>query len=173
MKRNSMKKVLSVFGVLVLVAAMALFTVGCGSKSQESTAKAPAETQTPAPVETQAAAPETEATPAETEAEAQDTVLGIGSTVFTFVAVDLEGQETRFEIHTDSATLGDALLENQLIEGEMGEYGLYVQSVNGIPLDWEKDGKYWSLLIDGEYAMTGVDATEIVAGTTYTFLPAE
>ena len=170
MNRSSMRRLLSVIGVLVLVAAMALSTAGCGSKAEEP--KAPVNTE-PAPQATTEANPPEE-TAAETQAaEAQGNVLGQGSTVFTFVAVDLEGVETVFEIHTDAATLGDVLLEQELIAGDMGEYGLYVKTVNGITLDWEKDGKYWSLLIDGEYAMTGVDATEIAAGTTYTFLPAE
>lgn len=113
------------------------------------------------------------ASPAESAAAESDiSVIGEGNTVFYFTAVDLEGAESKFEIHTDAATVGAALIENGLISGDDGEYGLYVKTVNGITLDWDKDGKYWSLLIDGEYAMTGVDDTEITSGATYTFLPA-
>lgn len=88
---------------------------------------------------------------------------------FTFVVVDVDGNETTFDISTDKSTVGEALLEEGLIEGEMGEYGLYVKTVNGITLDWDKDQKYWAFYADGEYAMTGVDTTEIVAGSTYSF----
>lgn len=97
------------------------------------------------------------------------TVLGEGETVFTVITTDLDGNETTFEIHTDSATVGEALIAVELIEGHDTEYGLYVDAVNGIALDWDKDGKYWAFYIDGEYAMTGVDATEVTAGATYTF----
>ena len=92
--------------------------------------------------------------------------------VYYFVAVDLDGNETKYEIHTEEKLVGTALIAHGLIAGEDGPYGLYVKTVNGITLDYDKDGKYWSLLIDGEYAMTGVDMTEAVAGSTYTLMPA-
>ena len=90
---------------------------------------------------------------------------------FTVVVADLEGKETTFEYASDKATVGEALIDEGLIEGHETEYGLYVDSVNGIALDWDKDGKYWAFYIDGEYAMTGVDATEITEGATYAFKP--
>ena len=90
---------------------------------------------------------------------------------FTVVVADLEGQETTFEYTSDKATVGEALIAQGLIEGHETEYGLYVDSVNGVTLDWDKDGKYWAFYIDGEYAMTGVDTTEITEGATYAFKP--
>ena len=90
---------------------------------------------------------------------------------FTVVVADLEGQETTFEYTSDKATVGEALIAEGLIEGHETEYGLYVDSVNGVTLDWDKDGKYWAFYIDGEYAMTGVDTTEITEGATYAFKP--
>ena len=63
--------------------------------------------------------------------------------------------------------MGEALLELELIAGEEGQYGLYVTTVNGITLDWDKDGKYWAFYIDGEYATTSLDLTDITPGTTY------
>ena len=90
---------------------------------------------------------------------------------FTVVVADLEGNETTFEYTSDKATVGEALIAEGLIEGHETEYGLYVDSVNGVALDWDKDGKYWAFYIDGEYAMTGVDATEITEGATYAFKP--
>ena len=35
--------------------------------------------------------------------------------------------------------------------------------------DYDKDGVYWAFYIDGEYAMTGVDATNITDGAQYAF----
>lgn len=90
---------------------------------------------------------------------------------FKVVVADLEGKETTFEYTSDKATVGEALIAEGLIEGHETEYGLYVDSVNGVALDWDKDGKYWAFYIDGEYAMTGVDATEIIEGATYAFKP--
>ena len=90
---------------------------------------------------------------------------------FSVIVTDLEGKETTFQYTSNKATVGEALVEEGLIKGHTTEYGLYVDEVNGIALDWSKDGKYWAFYINGEYAMTGVDATEITAGTTYAFKP--
>ena len=101
--------------------------------------------------------------------EVQPTVLGEGQTVFTFTVVDNEGNETHFEIHTDKETVGDALLELELIDGEVGQYGLYVKVVNGVTADYDVDKTYWAFYINGEYGFTGVDATKVEAGAAYTF----
>lgn len=96
-------------------------------------------------------------------------VIGEGENQFVFTVVDTEGKETEFEVHTDKTIVGEALLDLGIINGDQGDYGLYVKTVNGITLDYETDGKYWAFYVDGEYAMTGVDMTEITTGATYTF----
>lgn len=83
------------------------------------------------------------------------------------VEVKAEEQSVTFTIHTDKDTVGAALLEHELIAGEESEYGLYVKSVNGITADYDTDQAYWAFYINGEYGMTGVDATEITEGATY------
>ena len=70
---------------------------------------------------------------------------------------------------TDEKTVGAALQKLGLIAGDDSEYGLYVKTVNGVTVDYDKDGKYWAFYIDGEYAQTGVDSTDVTAGSTYTF----
>ena len=92
---------------------------------------------------------------------------GTKGAAFTVVVTDLDGKETKFEYKSDAATVGEALLAEGLIEGDVGEYGLYINSVNGIAADWDKDQTYWAFFIDGEYATTGVDATKITEGATY------
>ena len=103
------------------------------------------------------------------EGTADSNVVGQGATIFTFQVVDGEGQETVFEVHTDAQTVGEALQACDLIQGEESEYGLYVKTVNGITADYDVDQTYWAFYINGEYAMTGVDKTEVVDGDTYTF----
>ena len=63
--------------------------------------------------------------------------------------------------------MGEALLELGIVAGDDTEYGLYVKTVNGVTLDYDTDGAYWAFYINGEYAMTGVDATNIEAGAIY------
>lgn len=88
---------------------------------------------------------------------------------FTFKVTDADGKETDFTISTDKKTVGEALLEENLIAGDDSEYGLYVKTVNGVTLDYDKDGMYWAFYVNGEYAQTGVDSTEITAGAEYAF----
>ena len=93
--------------------------------------------------------------------------------MFTFEAEDKDGVKTVFEILTDEKTVGEALVKLELIDGEESTYGLYVKTVNGITLDYDTDGMYWALYVDGEYAMSGVDSITPVQGATYTFKPAK
>lgn len=96
-----------------------------------------------------------------------ETPVGIA---FTVVVKDLDGNETKFEYTSDAASVGEALLAEGLIEGDEGEYGLYVNTVNGITADWDKDQTYWAFYINDEYATTGVDQTEITEGATYSLV---
>lgn len=144
MKMKNIKKMLSLFLCVVLIAAMALLTTACKDIFEDLFQK------------------EEATTPQETEVPAL-------KKNFTFIVVDKDGKETSFSISTDKATVGDALLEEGLIEGENGAYGLYVKKVNGIVADYDIDKTYWAFYINGEYAMSGVDATEIVEGATYSF----
>ena len=98
---------------------------------------------------------------AKEEAPAADAVS------FKVVVTDLEGNETAFEYTSSAASVGEALVAEGLIEGHETEYGLYIDTVNGITADWDADQTYWAFYINGEYATTGIDGTEIVADTTY------
>ena len=73
------------------------------------------------------------------------------------------------EIHTDKENVGEALEELGVIAGEESDYGLYVKTVNGETVDYDQDGKYCAFYVNGEYAMTSVDATEITEGDSYAF----
>lgn len=101
--------------------------------------------------------------------QAEITQLGEGGVKFTFTVVDKDGGEAWFEIHTDKETVGEALLELELIDGDESVYGLFVKTVNGIDVDYDKDGAYWAFYVDDEYAQTGVDVTEVREGASYAF----
>ena len=98
------------------------------------------------------------------------TVMGEGATTFYFTAQDLDGTVTKYEIHTDATTVGEALVALELVSGDESDWGLMVTTVNGITADWATENAYWAFYIDGEYAQTGVDSTEIIAGSTYSFV---
>ena len=95
-----------------------------------------------------------------------DKEFGSGSKVVT-VEVVAEGKTVVFTVRTDKGTVGEALLEHGLLAGEEGPYGLYVKKVNGIEADYDKDQTYWAFYVNGSYAMSGVELTEIEEGTVY------
>ena len=86
---------------------------------------------------------------------------------FAITIVDADGNETTQEITTTKTTVGEALLEKGIVEGENGDYGLYIKSVNGIVADYNTTGTYWAFYINGDYAMTGVEKTDIEEGVSY------
>ncbi len=147
-KTRFFKKSLSLSVCMVLIAAMALLTIGCSDNKTTSTPSSQGSS---------------------TLSQSDITVLGEGKTEFPFTVTDADGNETIFEIHTNKTTVGEALLELKLIAGEVSDYGLYVKTVNGLTLDYNTDGKYWAFYVDGSYATSGVDTTEITAGSTYSF----
>lgn len=149
------KSSLSSLVCCVLIAATALLLTGCDS-TQTTTGATPSVT------------PEATVSP-QVSPEIQNQELGQGQTTFTFTVVDEQGQEETYQIHTDQTTVGDALVELGLIDGEESEYGLYVKTVNGITVDYNTDGRYWAFYVDGAYAQTGVDSTQVTEGATYTF----
>ena len=95
--------------------------------------------------------------------------IGEGDKSFVTEVVDADGNTVKFTVQTNEKTVGEALQKLGVIDGEEGDYGLYIKTVNGITADYNKDGVYWAFYVDGEYAMTGADMTDVVDGTVYTF----
>lgn len=145
MQTKCRKRLPSCILCIVLIVAMALMTTGCNGNTKGSSSS----------------------DENNTSVQADGNVLGEGSKQFSLTVSDQDGNQTEFEIHTDQETVGAALQELELIDGEEGQYGLYVTTVNGITADYDKDGMYWAFYINKEYAQTGVDATEIQEGESY------
>ncbi len=168
--------------LVVLLAAAALTLTGCKQQGKHA-AEAPAsgteapktetpETEAPATDAPETEAPATEATETEYEPNEGAPVpveLGEGTKSFYFEVTHADGAYELYEIHTDADTVGEALTGEALIEGEESQYGLYVKTVCGETLDYDLDGYYWAFYVNSEYAMTGVDATAIEEGATYSF----
>lgn len=149
MKFKNNRKMTSWIICMMLIVSMAFSTIGCSTNEQSENNQPTTEVQN------------LDAT--------TEQVLGEGQTQFMFTVVDKDGNATNFEIHTDKETVGDALLEVELIAGEESEYGLFVKTVNGITADYDVDQTYWAFYVNDEYASSGVDTTAIEDGKTYSF----
>lgn len=98
----------------------------------------------------------------------EDIALGEGEKTFTLKVTAQEYTAT-LTISSDMDTLGNALADLDLIDGSIGDYGLYITEVNGMTLVYETHGMYWALYENGEYAMNGVDGINIKDGGEYEF----
>ena len=174
MKKNGLNKLLALLLALVMVLSLA----ACGNKAQDNgTADKDAGAVTDTGNNTgdngDAAAPQDSVVADGDAAAPQDSVvadgdvIGEGKTAFTVEVAQLDGTSITFTVNTDKETVGEALLELGVVAGDTTEYGLYVTTVNGVTLDYNTDGAYWAFYINGEYASTGVDATNIEAGAAY------
>ena len=92
-----------------------------------------------------------------------------GSKGYAVTVVHKDGTVKEFSYRTDEEYLAGALLEEGLVSGEDGPYGLYVKTVDGETLDYDTHKKYWAFYENGTQAMTGVDKTDVVGGAVYAF----
>lgn len=101
----------------------------------------------------------------------EDTTMGEGSKKVD-VYVTAADKSVKLTVKTDEEKLGAALLELGIIEGDMGEFGIYIKVVNGMTADYGVDASWWGfnkVLPDGtrETMMTGVDGVTISDGEAY------
>ena len=92
----------------------------------------------------------------------EDTTFGEGATTLKMVVKAGEHSVT-FTVNTNKETVGAALLEHNLIEGDNGMY----TKVNGITADYNVDKSYWGFFVNDAYANEGMDTTKIEKDTTY------
>ena len=96
--------------------------------------------------------------------------IGEGFTSFRLDVVDAEGEIGHWKVNTDALTVGYALLELGFISGDTTDFGLMIDSVNGITASWDEDNAFWAFYINGEFATAGADTTEIDSDALYSFV---
>lgn len=97
-----------------------------------------------------------------------DKEFGNGKKTIT-VEVKAGDRSVTFTVKTDKENLADALLEHKLVDGDDGQYGIYIKYVNGIQADYDVDQSYWSLTKNGEMHNYGASTTIITDGERYEF----
>lgn len=92
-----------------------------------------------------------------------------GSKNVTIEIIDNEGISTIYEVSTDAEYLRQAMEEAEGLEfsGDETEYGLTIMEVNGVVADFNVDGAYWSIMVNGEYGQYGADAQVVTDGDAY------
>ena len=138
------------------------------TKAPSTTEATPTEStpteSTPGESETTETTPGESATTETTPDESAPEVRGTGAVSFYLTVTDLDGTQKEFVVKTDKKNVADALVEVGLVSGENSEYGLYIKVVNGITADYNVDGSYWSLLVNGEMSMVGASSVSVAEG---------
>ncbi len=93
-----------------------------------------------------------------------------GDKTITVEVVHSDESSETFTYDTDAEYLGEVLQEEGLVEGEQGDYGLYITAVDGEEAVYEEDGAYWALYQNGEYAMQSADLTPINDGDQFSLV---
>ena len=91
----------------------------------------------------------------------------VGEKAIVSEVVHADGSSKDFNIRTDAENLRGALeQEDGLIAGSDGEYGLFVETVDGETANMDNQ-EWWCFTKNGETLMTGVDDTMIADGEHY------
>lgn len=93
------------------------------------------------------------------------TALGIKN--ITVEVIHGDGSIKSLAYSTDKEYLGELLLEEGVIAGDSGEFGMYIKVVDGEQAIYEEDAAYWALYQGEEYAAQGIDLTPIMDGDSF------
>ena len=98
---------------------------------------------------------------------AKDTVNNDTTDTKHIVVTVINGDnEMEFNISTAGKTLSDATNEIGLVNGEQGQYGLYIKTVNGYTVDESKQ-EWWCITKNNEPVFEGIDNIKIADGEKY------
>lgn len=74
--------------------------------------------------------------------------------------------QTTFTYDTDAEYLGEVMQDVELVEGEKGEFGLFIKTADGETADESKQ-QWWCITKGGEQVNTSADTTPIQDGDKF------
>ena len=135
-----MKKLLAMLLVLVMVLSLC---AGGGAEQPEQTTGASQGSSQEGPVEDD------------------------GLMEFTVTVIHADGSSKEFAYQTAEKFVGKVLVDNGLIKGNDGPYGMEITEVDGEKAVYNEDKAYWAIFVGDEYALTGIDSTPVEDGGVY------
>lgn len=98
-----------------------------------------------------------------------------GTKAYTLSVVDDQGTEKKYSGKTDAEYLSNLMDElaaagDFSYAGSESDYGLYIETVNGLTADYDADGAYWSIYVNGEYGQYGADAQPVADGDAFSLV---
>lgn len=91
-----------------------------------------------------------------------------GSKAVTVTVTDTVNntEQKVYNLKTDAEYLEDLLLENEIAQGSVGEFGFTIETVNGITADGSKY-QYWAIYVNGEYSQYGASTQPVLDGDSF------
>lgn len=92
-----------------------------------------------------------------------------GSKSITLTVLDDQGRETVYKANTDAEYLSEVFeeIDGLTVEGSESEYGLFIETVNGLTADYDRNGSYWSIYVNGKYGQYSADRQPIADGDEF------
>ncbi len=142
------KKLTIIVGAIVAVLAIGLAFMAFNNKPAN----------TPAASTSSMASSQASAAPAEAVKE------------YVFEVTHKDGSTLQKTFTTQREYLDKALLNEGVVAGDEGDYGLFVTEVDGEKADYNVDGGWWKFIVNGEESQVGVSSTPVENGSTYSFV---
>lgn len=97
-----------------------------------------------------------------------------GTKAIRLEVVDDTSQSTVYELNTDaqylSQAMNDASEEGFTWSGSESEYGMTLETINGLTADFNTSNAYWCIYVNGEYGTSGVDSQVVTDGDEFQFV---
>lgn len=97
-----------------------------------------------------------------------------GTKAYEVTVTDNNGDVTTYNGTTDAEYLSELMDELKddgfTYEGSTSDYGLFINSINGLAADYDNDGAYWAIYVNGEYGQYGADAQPVADGDSFGFV---
>ncbi len=98
-----------------------------------------------------------------------------GTKAYSLTVVDDQGTEKAYSGKTDAEFLAGLMDELKAAgdftyEGSESDYGLFIESVNGLGANYDENGSYWAIYVNGEYGMYGADAQPVADGDSFSLV---
>ncbi len=94
-----------------------------------------------------------------------------GSKSITLEVLNQEQQTSEYQVQTDAEFLRQAMEEAKgfTFDGEEEDYGFTLYTINGETHNWNEDGSYWAVYVNGDYGQYGIDSQPVEDGDIFRF----
>ncbi|MBR3807969.1 MAG: DUF4430 domain-containing protein [Lachnospiraceae bacterium] len=94
-----------------------------------------------------------------------------GTKEVSLSVVEEDGKTTTYKTKTDALVLQDLMDELKdegfTYDGNESEFGLMIDTINGIRADYTLDGAYWSFHVNGDYCNFGISQQPVNDGDKF------